>query len=116
MINKNITEAELISAVRDALLPAGQTLSFISCWVCWETDDDLLGIVHLVQQVLNTYKQAGGKGRPQITVSASVLCLKRIRPFNGLAKYRRQKSGAGRIYCAGICACPEYISSGTVQK
>ncbi|NLP36877.1 MAG: TIGR03960 family B12-binding radical SAM protein [Firmicutes bacterium] len=82
VINKNITEAELISAVRDAFAAGWTNIKlYFMLGLPAETDDDLLGIVHLVQQVLNTYKQAGGKGRPQITVSASVFVPKAHTPF-----------------------------------
>ncbi|NLM52026.1 MAG: TIGR03960 family B12-binding radical SAM protein [Firmicutes bacterium] len=82
VINKNITEAELISAARDAFAAGWTNIKlYFMIGLPTETDEDLLGIVHLTQQVLNTYKQVCGKGKPQVTVSASVFVPKAHTPF-----------------------------------
>ena len=82
VINKNISEEDLLSAVTDAFHSgwSGVKLYFM-IGLPTETDEDLLGIVDLVQKVVKAYRQAGKKGKPRITVSAAVFVPKAHTPF-----------------------------------
>jgi len=82
VINKNITEQDLLAAVTEAFA-AGWTsvkLYFMS-GLPTETDEDLTGIADLARQVVNAYKQTGRRGRPRVTVSVSVFVPKAHTPF-----------------------------------
>ncbi|MDW7651149.1 MAG: TIGR03960 family B12-binding radical SAM protein [Bacillota bacterium] len=82
VINKNITEDDLLTAVADAFASGwtGVKLYFM-VGLPTETDEDLLGIADLAHKVVKAYRSAGGKGKPRVTVSASVFVPKAHTPF-----------------------------------
>lgn len=82
VINKNITEEDLLSAVSDAFASGwtGVKLYFM-LGLPTETDEDILGIAALARKVVEAYRRAGGRGKPRVTVSASVFVPKAHTPF-----------------------------------
>ncbi|MBS4031039.1 MAG: TIGR03960 family B12-binding radical SAM protein [Clostridiales bacterium] len=82
VINKNITEEDLLKAASDAF-SAGWTgvKLYFMLGLPTETDEDLHGIADLARKVVKVYRQAGGKGRPRVTVSTSVFVPKAHTPF-----------------------------------
>lgn len=82
VINKNISEKDLLTAVTDAFASGWSSVKlYFMIGLPTETDEDLLGIADLAGKVASAYKRAGGKGRPRITVSASVFVPKAHTPF-----------------------------------
>ena len=82
VINKNISEEDLLTAVTDAFSSgwSGIKLYFMT-GLPTETDEDLRGIADLGRKVFKAYRQAGGRGKPRVTVSASVFVPKAHTPF-----------------------------------
>ncbi len=85
VINKNITEEEIISAVSKAF-DLGRTslkLYFMN-GLPTETDDDIRGIAQLGQNIVDTYyskKRSGGGRGVNVTVSVSCFVPKPFTPF-----------------------------------
>jgi radical SAM family uncharacterized protein len=92
VINKNISEDDLISAVSDAFASGwtGVKLYFM-LGLPTETDEDLAGIAELSRTVYQTYRKAGGRGKPRITVSASVFVPKAHTPFQWDGQITREE-------------------------
>ncbi|EEG78136.1 TIGR03960 family B12-binding radical SAM protein [Dethiobacter alkaliphilus] len=92
VINKNISEEDLLNAVTDAFQSGwtGVKLYFM-IGLPTETDEDLLGIADLAQKVVQAYRQAGKKGKPRVTVSASVFVPKAHTPFQWEGQISRQE-------------------------
>ena len=92
VINKNITEEDLVSAVTDAFASgwSGVKLYFM-IGLPTETDEDLEGIVELARKVATAYRKAGGRGKPRITVSASVFVPKAHTPFQWVGQIPRKE-------------------------
>ncbi len=82
VINKNITEEDLLKAAADAFSAGWTSVKlYFMVGLPTETDEDLRGIADLARKVVRVYRQAGGKGRPRITVSTSVFVPKAHTPF-----------------------------------
>lgn len=92
VINKNISEEDLISAVTDAFSSgwSGVKLYFM-IGLPTETDEDLQGIADLAQKVAAAYRRAGCRGKPRITVSASVFVPKAHTPFQWQGQISRDE-------------------------
>ncbi len=84
VINKNITEEEIISAVSKAFDGGRNSLKlYFMNGLPTETDDDILGIAALGQNIVNTYyskTRFGGRG-VNVTVSVSCFVPKPFTPF-----------------------------------
>ena len=82
VINKNITEEDLLTAVKDAFAKGWTAVKlYFMIGLPTETDEDLLGIADLARKVVSVHKEAGGKGKPRVTVSASIFVPKAHTPF-----------------------------------
>ncbi|NLZ38254.1 MAG: TIGR03960 family B12-binding radical SAM protein [Firmicutes bacterium] len=82
VINKNITEEDLLIAVKDAFANGWTAVKlYFMMGLPTETDEDLLGIADLAKKVVSAYKEVGGKGKPRVTVSVSIFVPKPHTPF-----------------------------------
>ena len=86
VINKNITEEEIITAVSKAFDAGRNSLKlYFMNGLPTETDEDIKGIAALGQNIVNTYyskkRQNGGKGGVNVTISVSCLVPKPFTPF-----------------------------------
>ncbi|HHX73470.1 MAG TPA: TIGR03960 family B12-binding radical SAM protein [Firmicutes bacterium] len=82
VINKNITEEDLLVAVKEAFAAGWTSVKlYFMLGLPTETDEDLHGIADLAKRVLQAFKEAGGQGRPRVTVSVSVFVPKAHTPF-----------------------------------
>lgn len=92
VINKNISEADLIRAVTDAFAAGWTGIKlYFMIGLPTETDEDLEGIVDLVRKVMAAYRQAGCRGKPRVTVSVSVFVPKAHTPFQWAGLIRRDE-------------------------
>ncbi|MCL4463066.1 MAG: TIGR03960 family B12-binding radical SAM protein [Firmicutes bacterium] len=92
VINKNISEADLISAVTEAFAAGWTGIKlYFMIGLPTETDDDLAGIAALVRKVMSAYKQAGCRGKPRVTVSVSVFVPKAHTPFQWAGLIQRDE-------------------------
>jgi radical SAM superfamily enzyme YgiQ (UPF0313 family) len=85
VINKNITEEEIISAVSKAFDGGRNSLKlYFMNGLPTETDEDIKGIAALGQNIVNTYyskkRERGGKG-VNVTISVSCFVPKPFTPF-----------------------------------
>ena len=85
VINKNITEEEIISAVSKAFDGGRNSLKlYFMNGLPTETDDDIKGIAALGQNIVNTYyskkREKGGRG-VNVTISVSCFVPKPFTPF-----------------------------------
>ncbi len=92
VINKNVTEQDLLWAVKKAfrLGWSGIKLYFMT-GLPTETDQDILAIAALAKKVLRVYREAGGKGKPRVTVSTSVFVPKPHTPFQWLGQISKKE-------------------------
>ncbi|HZK24254.1 MAG TPA: TIGR03960 family B12-binding radical SAM protein [Oscillospiraceae bacterium] len=92
VINKNITEEDLLQAVQEAFAAGwtGVKLYFM-LGLPTETDEDLLGIAELARKVVNVYKNSGGRGRLRVTVSTAVFVPKAHTPFQWVGQISQQE-------------------------
>lgn len=86
VINKNITEEEILTAVSKAFDAGRNSLKlYFMNGLPTETDEDIKGIAALGQNIVNTYyskkRQSGGKGGVNVTISVSCLVPKPFTPF-----------------------------------
>ncbi|MBT9140526.1 MAG: hypothetical protein DDT30_01104 [Dehalococcoidia bacterium] len=82
VINKNISEADMIGAATDAFAAGWTGIKlYFMIGLPTETDEDVEGITALVRKVMAAYKQAGCRGKPRVTVSVSVFVPKAHTPF-----------------------------------
>ncbi len=85
VINKNITEEEIISAVSKAFDGGRSSLKlYFMNGLPTETDDDIRGIAELGQNIVNTYyskKRFGGGRGVNVTISVSCFVPKPFTPF-----------------------------------
>ncbi len=89
VINKNITEEEIISAVSKAFDGGRNNLKlYFMNGLPTETDEDIKGIAQLGQNIVNTYyskKRFGNKG-VNVTISVSCFVPKPFTPFQWVAQ------------------------------
>ncbi|QDR80132.1 TIGR03960 family B12-binding radical SAM protein [Sporomusa termitida] len=72
VINKGVTEADLIEAVSAAFRAGWSTIKlYFMIGLPTETDEDIAGIAALAQQVADLYKQIKGRRGAKVTVSVS---------------------------------------------
>lgn len=83
VINKGVTEADLMSATGTAFQAGWQAVKlYFMIGLPTETDADLDGIIRLAREVLATGRKAGARrGRLRVTVSASSFVPKAHTPF-----------------------------------
>ena len=84
VINKNITEEEILTAVEKAFGMGRNSLKlYFMNGLPTETDADICGIAQLGQNIVNTYYSAkrGGKGGVNVTISVSCFVPKPFTPF-----------------------------------
>ncbi|MBE6691967.1 MAG: TIGR03960 family B12-binding radical SAM protein [Ruminococcaceae bacterium] len=90
VINKNITEEEIITAVSKAFDGGRNSLKlYFMNGLPTETDEDIKGIAKLGQNIVDTYyskkRQGGGRG-VNVTISVSCLVPKPFTPFQWAAQ------------------------------
>ena len=84
VINKNITEDEILSAIRQAIKLGWNSVKlYFMIGLPTETDEDLNGIVDLARKIMDTAMETQGaqRGRFSITVSVSNFIPKPFTPF-----------------------------------
>ena len=82
VINKNVTEENLLSACAAAFEKGWKTIKlYFMMGLPTETDADILGIADLAQKVVNLYKQIKNRRDVRITVSVSCFVPKPFTPF-----------------------------------
>ncbi len=92
VINKNIREEDLLQAVGKAFAAGWTRVKlYFMIGLPTETDEDLAAIARLVRRVVAVYREAGNRGRPQATVSASVFVPKAHTPFQWVGQISRQE-------------------------
>lgn len=92
VINKNISEVDLISAVTEAFAAGWTGIKlYFMIGLPTEAEEDLEGIAALVRKVTAVYRQAGCRGNPRITVSVSVFVPKAHTPFQWFGQISREE-------------------------
>jgi radical SAM family uncharacterized protein len=92
VINKNIKEEDLLSAAADAFGAGWNSIKlYFMIGLPTETDDDLYGIAELARKVVKIYRQAGGRGRLRVTISAAVFVPKAHTPFQWEPQISREE-------------------------
>lgn len=87
VINKNVDENDLLKATGDAFRCGWSAVKlYFMIGLPTETDEDLLGIAELARKVVGQFHAAGGRGRPRVTVSASVFVPKPHTPFQWMGQ------------------------------
>lgn len=109
VINKNVNEQDLLSAVREAFRLGWSSVKlYFMIGLPTETDDDLRDIAVLAKKVLRVYREIRGRGRPRVTVSASVFVPKPHTPFQWVGQIskaeilRRQALLKAELRAAGL--------------
>ncbi|MBS3948555.1 MAG: TIGR03960 family B12-binding radical SAM protein [Dethiobacter sp.] len=92
VINKNITEEDLLAAVTDAFRAGWSAVKlYFMIGLPTETDEDLHGIAMLVRKVVEAYRLSGGRGKPRVAISAAVFVPKPHTPFQWQGQIPRQE-------------------------
>ena len=86
VINKNVTEDDIMSAVRAAFQSGWRRCKlYFMIGLPTETDEDIIGMAELAERVLacarQTLRDMGGKGGAQVSLSAAVFVPKAQTPF-----------------------------------
>ncbi len=109
VINKNVSEKDLLSAVGHAFSAGWSNVKlYFMIGLPTEEDEDLQGIATMAGKVMHAYKQSGGRGRPRVTVSASVFVPKPHTPFQWIGQIpkkeiiRRQEFLRTRLRSPGL--------------
>ncbi len=91
VINKGVSEAETLHAAELAFSRGWQTIKlYFMIGLPTETDDDVAGIGHLAQAVLNVGRQHHGR-RARVTVGVSTMVPKAHTPFQWAAQAQRDE-------------------------
>lgn len=91
VINKNVSEEDIFNAARKAFACGWDSLKlYFMLGLPTETDDDIVGIIHLVRRLEGLYREMRGKGRLKITVAVSTFVPKPHTPFQWAALLPRQ--------------------------
>lgn len=91
VIHKGVSEAESLHAAELAFARGWQTIKlYFMIGLPTETDDDLAGIGHLAQAVLNIGRKHHGR-RARVTVGVSTMVPKAHTPFQWAAQSRRDE-------------------------
>lgn len=98
VINKNITEDEILNSLSDAFIEGYTNVKlYFMLGLPTETDEDLIGIVELVEKIRSLYVETMHNKRLKVSVSCSVFIPKPVTPFQWEAQIsmaeiiRRQK-------------------------
>jgi radical SAM family uncharacterized protein len=92
VINKNVTEDDLLSTVQEAFrLGWSNVKLYFMIGLPTETDEDLREIAALARKVLKVCRDSGGRGRPRVTVSASVFVPKPHTPFQWVGQISKEE-------------------------
>ena len=87
VINKNVTEADLLHSVRTAFEQGWKAVKlYFMMGLPTETDEDIVGIAELAQKVVDCYKEVKGKRGVKVTVSVSCFVPKAYTPFQWFAQ------------------------------
>jgi radical SAM superfamily enzyme YgiQ (UPF0313 family) len=91
VINKGVSEAETLHAANLAFARGWQTIKlYFMIGLPTETDEDVAGIAHLSQAVLNAGRRHHGR-RARVTVGVSTMVPKAHTPFQWAAQARRDE-------------------------
>ena len=95
VINKNITEDEIMRTCRTAFEGGYSTVKlYFMLGLPTETEDDMKGIAHLAQKIAETYYEEVPKekrnGKVQVNVSTSFFVPKPFTPFQWAGMYREE--------------------------
>lgn len=91
VINKGVSEAETLHAADLAFARGWQTVKlYFMIGLPTETDEDIVGIGHLAQAVLDVGRKHHGK-RARVTVGVSTMVPKAHTPFQWAAQTRRDE-------------------------
>lgn len=102
IINKGVTEDDLLHSVDAAFKAGWQALKlYFMIGLPTEADEDLDAIGELVSRVISAYKEYH-KGRPHITVSASVFVPKPHTPFQWEPQVERPEIERRQSYLARV--------------
>ena len=104
VINKKVTEANLLDASKAAFESGWHTLKlYFMLGLPTETYDDLDAIVELVHKVIEEYKSVnGGTGRLKLNVSTSVYVPKPHTPFQWLGQITKEEMRTRQEYLGKI--------------
>ncbi|MBS4022922.1 MAG: TIGR03960 family B12-binding radical SAM protein [Dethiobacter sp.] len=92
VINKNVSEEDLISAVSHAFKAGWSNVKlYFMIGLPTEEDEDLRGIAAMARKVVQAFRQSGGRGKPRVTVSASVFVPKPHTPFQWVGQISREE-------------------------
>jgi radical SAM family uncharacterized protein/radical SAM-linked protein len=104
VINKNLTEDEILRACRLAFEAGWQDIKlYFMIGLPTETDEDVDGIVELAHKILEIGRRASSGRRVEITLSASSFVPKAVTPFQWLGQepmeslYRKQDRIAAQL-------------------
>jgi radical SAM family uncharacterized protein len=88
VINKNITEEEILKSCRMAFDNGRQNIKlYFMNGLPTETDEDIKGIALLAQNIVNEFFKSGGKGRDlNVTVSVACFVPKPFTPFQWIGQ------------------------------
>ena len=92
VINKNVTEADLLHSVRTAFEQGWKAVKlYFMMGLPTETDEDIVGIAELAQKVVDCYKEVKGKRGVKVTVSVSCFVPKAYTPFQWFAQVPQEE-------------------------
>ena len=92
VINKNVTEDDLLHSVRTAFEQGWKTVKlYFMMGLPTETDEDIVGIAELAQKVVDCYKEVKGKRGVKVTVSVSCFVPKAYTPFQWFAQVPQEE-------------------------
>ena len=92
VINKNVTEADLLHSVRTAFEQGWKAVKlYFMMGLPTERDEDIVGIAELAQKVVDCYKEVKGKRGVKVTVSVSCFVPKAYTPFQWFAQVPQEE-------------------------
>ena len=92
VINKNVTEDDLLHSVRTAFEQGWKTVKlYFMMGLPTETDEDIIGIAELAQKVVDCYKEVKGKRGVKVTVSVSCFVPKAYTPFQWFSQVPQEE-------------------------
>ena len=92
VINKNVTEADLLHSVRTAFEQGWKAVKlYFMMGLPTERDEDVVGIAELAQKVVDCYKEVKGKRGVKVTVSVSCFVPKAYTPFQWFAQVPQEE-------------------------
>ncbi len=92
VINKNVTELDLLRSVRTAFEQGFKTIKlYFMMGLPTERDEDIIGIADLAQKVVNCYKEVKKKRGVKVTVAVSCFVPKAYTPFQWFAQVTQEE-------------------------